>query len=235
MWPNLKTPSGFRRVEHKKKFYNHWPWSKICTKFWKKENLEAAVLCIFLHNWKFQFVFWGYLTLLNICLEISLFFLPRINPFPHNNTCWCLWERCLLKTWEKEKLLLQAISPFPTMFSTISKTEIIIFVISNLSSANAFNLVRSKILSCGKGWSAMIFVYKSHDLCNMSSLTISQTSLVFTCLQYKPFENTVEKGEIARNEQFLLFPKCFLPVGWLSAIFVKFEIVVCKLFQFGRL
>ena len=26
------------------------------------------------------------------------------------------------------------------------------------------------------------------------------------------FENTVLKGEIARNEQFLLFPQCFLPV-----------------------
>ena len=36
-------------------------------------------------------------------------------------------------------------------------------------------------------------------------------ALVFTCLQYKPFENTVGKGEIARNEQFLLFPQCFLP------------------------
>ena len=30
------------------------------------------------------------------------------------------------------------------------------------------------------------------------------------CLQYKSFENTVRKGEIARNEQFLLFPQCFL-------------------------
>ena len=37
-------------------------------------------------------------------------------------------------------------------------------------------------------------------------------ALVFTCLQYKSFENTVEKGEIASNEQFLLFPQCFLPV-----------------------
>ena len=27
-----------------------------------------------------------------------------------------------------------------------------------------------------------------------------------------PFENTVEKGEIARNDQFLLFPQCFLLV-----------------------
>ena len=44
-------------------------------------------------------------------------------------------------------------------------------------------------------------------------LTLSQTlSLVFTCLQYKSFENTVGKGEIAHNEQFLLFPQCFLPV-----------------------
>ena len=26
----------------------------------------------------------------------------------------------------------------------------------------------------------------------------------------KPLENTVEKGKIARDEQFLLFPQCFL-------------------------
>ena len=31
------------------------------------------------------------------------------------------------------------------------------------------------------------------------------------CLQYKSLENTVGKGEIARDEQFLLFPHCFLP------------------------
>ena len=37
-------------------------------------------------------------------------------------------------------------------------------------------------------------------------------ALVFTCLQYKSFENPVGKGEIARNEQFLLFPQCFLPI-----------------------
>ena len=45
-----------------------------------------------------------------------------------------------------------------------------------------------------------------------SVLTLSQTSLVFTCLQYKSFQNTVSKGEIARNEQFLLFPPSFLPI-----------------------
>ena len=30
-------------------------------------------------------------------------------------------------------------------------------------------------------------------------------------LHYKSFENTVGKGEIVHNEQFLLFPQCFLP------------------------
>ena len=37
-------------------------------------------------------------------------------------------------------------------------------------------------------------------------------ALDFTCLQYRSFENTVGKGEIAHNKQFLLFPQCFLPV-----------------------
>ena len=40
-------------------------------------------------------------------------------------------------------------------------------------------------------------------------LTLFQTS---PGLQYKCFESTVRKGEIARNEQFLLFTQCFLPI-----------------------
>ena len=37
-------------------------------------------------------------------------------------------------------------------------------------------------------------------------------ALGFTCLQYKSIENTVGKGEIACNKQFLLFPQCFLSI-----------------------
>ena len=40
----------------------------------------------------------------------------------------------------------------------------------------------------------------------------AKQALVFTCLLYKSFENTVGKGEIAHNEQFFLFPQCFLPI-----------------------
>ena len=39
----------------------------------------------------------------------------------------------------------------------------------------------------------------------VKDLTISLTSPGFMFLQYKSFENTVRKGEIALNEQFLLF------------------------------
>ena len=67
-------------------------------------------------------------------------------------------------------------------------------------------------------------------------------ALVFTCLQYKCFENTVEKGEIGQNQQFPLFKQCFLLIlrtfhnfdeiqnyhlqilsGWKSLIFVILE------------
>ena len=54
------------------------------------------------------------------------------------------------------------------------------------------------------------------------------------CLQYKSFENTVGKGEIACNKQFLLPHSVFYLFGELSAIFIKSEIVVCKLIQFWR-
>ena len=59
------------------------------------------------------------------------------------------------------------------------------------------------------------------------SLTLSQQALVFTCLQYRSLENTVGKGEIAHNEQFLLFPHCFLTF-WKTFIHV-YQISNCRL------
>ena len=52
----------------------------------------------------------------------------------------------------------------------------------------------------------------------------------------KGVENTAGKEEIARCEQFLLCSKCFLPhfLGDISAIFIKFQIVVGKFSQLGR-
>ena len=41
------------------------------------------------------------------------------------------------------------------------------------------------------------------------------------CLQYKSFENTVEKGEIARIEQLLLFHSVFYTFRELSGMFIN--------------
>ena len=53
---------------------------------------------------------------------------------------------------------------------------------------------------------------KKQSIENIVGLTHTQTVTPFDALGNKPFENTVGKGEIARDEQFLLFPQCFLPV-----------------------
>ena len=53
--------------------------------------------------------------------------------------------------------------------------------------------------------------YLQLKLLYANSLTLPEQALVFTCLQYMSFENTVGKGEIARKEQFLLVPQRFLP------------------------
>ena len=59
-------------------------------------------------------------------------------------------------------------------------------------------------------------------------------SQFFTCLQYKSLENTVGKGEIAHDKQFFLSQIVFYLLGKFSAIFINFKIVICRLFQFGK-
>ena len=49
-------------------------------------------------------------------------------------------------------MLVTGVFSIPTMFSSLSNTEIIILATMNLSSANAFNLDYAKILLFGKGF-----------------------------------------------------------------------------------
>ena len=63
-------------------------------------------------------------------------------------------------------------------------------------------------------------------------------ALVFTCLRYNSFENTVGKGEIALNEQISPFPTVFSTL--LERTFCHFLhienniIVICKPIHFGK-
>ena len=54
---------------------------------------------------------------------------------------------------KRRKCWKPAFSPFPTVFSTLEQSKIIILTMFNLSSANAFTMVTSKSLSFGKGLS----------------------------------------------------------------------------------
>ena len=56
-----------------------------------------------------------------------------------------------------------------------------------------------------------IMATKDESCSGKWSKPFPKQAFVFMCLQDRSFENNVEKGEIAHNEQFLLFPQCFLP------------------------
>ena len=60
---------------------------------------------------------------------------------------------------------------------------------------------------------AHLYAHTYLFLCRQQNLTLTfPHNETFWPLGNKPFENTVGKGEIARNEQFLLLPQCFLPL-----------------------
>ena len=114
--------------------------------------------------------------------------------------------------WEKEKLLLT--SNFSFSHSVFKRP--------------VFQR-RQKVSLCGNGLSHFLFqteaqllhlasthqakkmLFESLDSFNirkMGVLTFPKQVLVFTCMQYKCFEHTVEKGEIAHFS----FSQCFLPI-----------------------
>ena len=73
-----------------------------------------------------------------------------------------------------------------------------------------FQLSNGFFVSVIKTWDCLVMKY-CYFMTFKGSPIPTQRRLL-TPLGIKPFENTVGKGEIARNEQFLLFPQCFLPV-----------------------
>ena len=71
-----------------------------------------------------------------------------LNSLPHNPYFWRPWERSLWKTlWEKEKMLVTSIFAF--FHNVFYPSQIKFSVTFVLSSANAFNIDKPKILSFG--------------------------------------------------------------------------------------
>ena len=85
----------------------------------------------------------------------------------------------------------------------------------------------------------------SPEVCQMylsSGEPFPKQALVFTCLQYKSFENNARKEEIACNEQFLLFAQCFLPLSKTfrhfhqtsNCLLQTFSLVASKICRLGK-
>ena len=93
------------------------------------------------------------------------------------------------------------------MFSTLSKSNFNFSVTFILLSANAFTLDHPKILSFGKGLTHYQMTNYSSKLKGFAddNFKFDENGRKLS----KPVENSVGKGEIARYEQFLLFPHCF--------------------------
>ena len=155
------------------------------------------------------------------------------------------------------------------MFFTLSKTKIINSGTFNLSSANAFNLDQSKMLSFGKeSRKSLKRSDKKHELrCMKNGLVqlrkvLTQISLrgptrltwvnsfcyrsIFCMLTHshtrKPFDaigkrapmkTLWEKEKLLVTSDFSLTHSVFYQFRELSAIYIKFKIIVCRLFQFG--
>ena len=108
------------------------------------------------------------------------------------------------KFWEKEKMMVTSIFVF-----FFSKT---VFKGRLPTEGDRFKMVCIVWLSFNpfpkKPWFARV--------CNTSLLKTSW-----------------EKEKLLVTSNFSFFHSVFYPFGELSAIFIKFEVVVCKLFQFG--
>ena len=143
-----------------------------------------------------------YIIALLIVLCVTLYQTTKFYTCPNwkhlqtINECDSKFEICFGKdrkhAEKRIKCWLPALFPFCTMFS-----KAFIFRVVKCRDC----VVNGQTIN--ESWVSVVLWYAQ---------PFPKQALVFTCLQHKSFENTVGKGEIARDEQFLLFPQCFLPI-----------------------
>ena len=115
----------------------------------------------------------------------------RGKVYPLTTQSWIL-EEAIAKHYKKWRTCwLPACSPLPTIFSIFKDRN------------HNFSYNEFVVCTCFQFGQGQDFVLRYH---------FPKQALVFSCLPYKSFENTLGKGEIACNEHFLLFLQYFLPV-----------------------
>ena len=123
------------------------------------------------------------------------------NPLPHNPYFWRPWERSLQKTlWEKEKMLVTSIFTFSHCFSTLHKSNFKISVTFILSSANAFDLDKPKVLSFGNELTRLL-----NKFCEKETLAYSP----FPIMYLYPFQ---DKTHFLNLNYFVTYEYSFIVI-----------------------
>ena len=195
--------------------------------YWRNDTHNLCYLTVFIHLGRplacSSYTFYHHLKIFN-----SLYWLPW--KMPHQR-----FQRFDFKTedWITHDSIFKHVSPFST--TTISQFPVFAFVLSPLQNKsrrqhtrlhqNFILLIKKKQL-----WKSLYcHIVSRHPLNSLPNkpwfLLVCSTSRL---------ETLWEKEKLLVTSNFSLFHSVFNPFGELSAIFIKFEIIVCKLFQFGR-
>ena len=127
---------------------------------------------------------------------------------------------------KRRNCLLQAISPFLTMFSSLFGTYFSSQMRFKLSSAICFNLDQSKNLSSGQGLTLyqMTTYWTGPNSKQKTKLSIAK----MTISVFDEVVNIVGKGEDASHQHFLFFPQCFQKViFFVSGILSNQHFLLC--------
>ena len=157
-----------------------------------------------------------------------------INPWPYHPKYWQPWRLCLLKTlWEKEKMMVAIIFSFSHNVFCLAGDKnphlsyFCFFVCKCLQW-----MVDSEILSFGEDLTCV--KVKGMSICEGFWLTLSQTSPCFYVSAVQILKTLWKKEKLLVVNNFSFTHSVFLHIWRTLSFFFKFEIVVCKLFQFGR-
>ena len=119
------------------------------------------------------------------------------------------------------------------MFSQLPKINLnfsITFVIC--TRINDLSLDQSQILSFGR--ESKVLCHKMHKDAYIRFNPFPNKPWFLHVCSTSLLKTLWEKDKLLLRSNFSFSHNVFYPFGELSSIFVKFEIVVCKLFQFGR-
>ena len=126
-------------------------------------------------------------------------------------------------------MLVTSIFSFSTVFSTLPKTNFNFSVIFILSSAIALKLDQSRNLSFGKE------LNMNHGLKEGGLNPFPYKPWFLRVCSTSALKTLRKKEKLLIMSNFSFSHSVFYPFEEVSVIVIKSEIVVCKLFQFGRL